>query len=130
MDIFKILGLGLISAVLCVFIKNTKPEFSLLLSIITSVVLILFIIPHFRQVIFELKEISEIIDVDNAYFVPVFKVIGIAYITQIGGELCRDSGENAIASKIELAGKIAIIIITIPVAYKMISVINGIIFSV
>lgn len=130
MDIFKILGLGLISAVLCVFIKNTKPEFSLLLSIITSVVLILFILPHFRQVIFELKEISELISINNAYFVPVFKVIGIAYITQIGGELCRDSGENAIASKIELAGKIAIIIITIPVAYKMISVINGIIFSV
>lgn len=130
MDILKILGLGLIAAVFSVFIKNTRPEFSLLLSIITSVTLILFIMPHFKQIVVELKDISEILGVDNKYFVPVFKVIGIAYITQIGGDLCRDSGENAIATKIELAGKIAIVIITIPVAYKMISVINGIIFSV
>lgn len=130
MDIFKIVGLGLISALLCVFIKNTRPEISVILSLVSTIIILFYILPFLKQVISALNGVSELIGIDGAYTSPVFKVIGIAYITQIGGDLCRDAGEGAIATKIELAGKIAIVSFALPIAYKMISVINGIIFSV
>lgn len=130
MDIFKIVGLGIISAVLCVFIKNTRPEFSVVISLAAAIILLFYILPFLKQVFSALSSISELIGIDSAYTTPVFKVIGIAYITQIGGDLCKDAGETAIATKIELAGKIAIVAIALPIAYKMISIINGIVFSV
>ena len=130
MDIFKIVGLGLISALLCVFIKNTRPEISVILSLVSTIIILFYILPFLKQVISALNGVSELIGIDSTYTSPVFKVIGIAYITQIGGDLCRDAGEGAIATKIELAGKIAIVSFALPIAYKMISVINGIIFSV
>ena len=130
MDIFKIVGLGIISALLCVFIKNSRPEISVILSLATTIIILFYILPFFKQVLLALDNISGLIGIESSYTEPVFKVIGIAYITQIGGDLCRDAGESAIATKIELAGKIAIVSLALPIAYKMISVINGIIFSV
>ena len=130
MDIFKIVGLGIVSAMICVFIKNTRPEISLILSLASTIIILFYILPFLKQVLAALEGISEFIGIESSYTAPVFKVIGIAYITQIGGDLCRDAGESAIASKIEIAGKIAIVSLAMPIAYKMISVINGIIFSV
>ena len=130
MDIFKIVGLGIISTLLCLLLKNSRPEISMVLSLVSTIILLFYILPFIKQIFSALNNISQLIGVDREYVEPVFKVIGIAYITQIGGDLCKDAGESAIASKIELAGKIAIILLALPIAYKMISVINGIIFSV
>ena len=130
MDIFKIVGLGIVSALLCVLLKNSRPEISVILSLAATIIILFYILPFLKQVFEALNGISEFVGIDSEYITPVFKVIGIAYITQIGGDLCRDAGESAIAAKLELAGKIAIVSLALPIAYKMISVINGIIFSV
>lgn len=130
MDIFKIVGIGIISLLLCVFIKNSRPEISVLVSLAATIIIFFYILPFLKQILLSLTGITELIGIESSYAEPVFKVIGIAYITQIGGDLCRDAGESAIATKIELAGKIAIVSLALPIAYKMISVIHGIVFSV
>ena len=57
----------------------------------------------------------------------VLRVIGIAYVAQFGAELCRDAGESAVASKIEFAGKIIIMTLSMPIMYKLLEVVNKII---
>ena len=130
MDILKIVGLGMVSVMLCVLIKSYRPELSMVLSVTATVVIIFYVFPYFRQILSSLLRMSDYLGIEYEYIYPVFKVIGIAYITQIGGDLCRDAGETAIASKIDFAGKIAIVSLAVPIAYKMISVVNGIIFSI
>lgn len=129
MDIFKITALGIFSAVLCVFIKNIRPEISILLSLSGAMVILFFILPSLRDISDALKGLADAVGLDEMYLFPVLKVVGISYITEIGGALCKDAGEEAIASKINLAGKIIIVSLALPVAYKMISIIDGIIFS-
>jgi len=129
MDVFKITALGLVSAVLCVFLRNFRPEISILLSVCGAMVILFYILPFFKDTVNAIYGLAEAVGIDKMYLYPVFKVVGIAYITEIGGALCRDAGENAIAAKINLAGKIAIISLAMPVAYKIISLIDGIIFS-
>ena len=48
-------------------------------------------------------------NLDSIYITTVLKVIGIAYIAG-GSQICKDSGEGAIASKIELGGKILMVL--------------------
>ena len=129
MDIFKITAVGIFSAILCIFIKSVRPEISLILSLCGAMVILFFILPALRDVLDSLKGFARMVGLDEMYLFPVFKVIGIAYITEIGGALCKDAGEEAIATKINLAGKLAIVSLAMPIAYKMISIINGIIFS-
>ena len=129
MDIFKITALGIFSAVLCVFIKNIRPEISILLSLSGAMVILFFILPSLRDISDALKGLADAVGLDEMYLFPVLKVVGISYITEIGGALCKDAGEEAIASKINLAGKLIIVSLALPVAYKMISIIDGIIFS-
>lgn len=129
MDIFKITAVGIVSAFLCIFLKSVRPETAVAVSLISTAIIMLCVIPALKNVIDALKGLANAAGMDIEYLYPVFKVIGIAYVTETGSTLCRDAGENAIASKIAFAGKIAVISLAMPIMYKMLSIINGIIFS-
>ena len=60
------------------------------------------------------------------YIKIMFKVIGISYLIQFGAELCRDCGENSLASKIELGGKAIILSLTLPVVYKIFDIVSDV----
>ena len=130
MDIFKITALGIVAACICLLLKGERPEIALLISVSAAVIIILYSLPLLRQIINSMQNIADYMGIQASYIVPVFKAIGISYVTQIGSDLARDAGESAVASKIDFAGKIAVISLALPIAYKMISVVNGIIFSV
>ena len=115
MNIFGIIAIGVIGAVLSVAVKTYRPEYGIMTGIATGVFIMLLITENIFGVLGDLKEIVEKTGIDIEYFTVILKVIGISYITQFGVELCRDAGENAIASKIDAAGKICVMVLTIPV---------------
>jgi stage III sporulation protein AD len=53
----------------------------------------------------------------------VLKITGIAYIAEFGAEVCKDAGEGSIASKIELAGKVTIIVLAVPIITSLLDLI-------
>ncbi len=57
-----------------------------------------------------------------------FKSLGICHLTQIASETCKDCGFNSIASKVELAGKIAIVLLTLPMLESLIKTIEKLIY--
>jgi stage III sporulation protein AD len=62
-----------------------------------------------------LKSLSTRVNISSTYITIIFKIIGIAYIAEFGSQICRDAGEGVIASKIELAAKIIIMLIALPI---------------
>ena len=62
-------------------------------------------------------------NIDIKYVDIVLKIIGIAYISQFASQICSDAGENSIASKIEFAGKVIIMVISAPVLMSLIEMI-------
>lgn len=115
MDIMKIVMVGIIASVLTVLLRDEKPEIAVVISIVTGLVIFVFLIAKLNSVMSVLKYFASKANIDVLYFSTILKVIAIAYITEFGAQICRDAGEGAIASKVELGGKVLIMVIAIPI---------------
>ena len=123
MMILQVVGLAVLSTILIIVIKQQRPEMAFLLSIITGIIILILIIEQVALVIELLNQLARKAQIDMLYFNTIIKIIGIAYIGEFGAEITRDSGETALASKIELAAKILIMIIAIPIMLTLIETI-------
>lgn len=122
MDIFKIIGIGLIGGFLSISVKEYRREFSVLIGVATSIAVFMGIADMLSEVVSSFWRLAEKSGVDVKYFIVVIKVIGIAYITQFASEILRDGGENAAALKVELAGKVFILGLTLPILTSFLEV--------
>ncbi len=127
MGIEKILGIGIITVILSALMRSYRPEISPLISIGAVAIIFALISPRLKSVMVYFVDLSEKIGISSEHIIIVVKVIGVAYIAQIGAEICRDAGENAIGTKIEIAGKVIILTLSMPVIYNLLEVVGRII---
>jgi stage III sporulation protein AD len=125
MDIFSVAAIGIIGAVLAVTIKQTRPELSVMVSLITCIVLLLYTSNSLRNILNQFNQIISKSGIDANYFKIALKACAIAYITEFASALCKDAGENAIAVKTEFAGKISILLLSIPIIFSFLSSISN-----
>jgi stage III sporulation protein AD len=123
MEILQIVGLGVVATVLIAVLKTQRPELAVQVSIMTGIVVFLMIASKLAAVIEVLDSFTRKVNIDTAYLSTVLKIIGIAYIAEFGAEVCKDAGESAIASKIELAGKVVIIVLAVPIITSLLDLI-------
>ena len=83
-------------------------------SVITGIVIFLQLFGYFANIISQLYNMTALSGIKSEYVSIILKVTGIAYITQIGSEICKDAGESAIGTKIEIAGKVLIAAACLP----------------
>ena len=119
MDIAAIMGIGIVGALLSVTLKSYRPELSLCISIATGILIFLASCDGLRDVISGMNQMCEASGVDATFFKVAMKVIAIAYITEFASETAKDSGENAIAKKLEFAGKTTVLVIMILILKSM-----------
>lgn len=119
MDILKTLGICLIVAVLCVLLRQYKPEYALLISALGGTMLLLFLVGQIVPAFSTLKTFLSRFGLEAFYFTVALKAVGIGYITQFIADTCRDAGQGAIASKAELAGRSGIFLLSIPLLQKI-----------
>jgi stage III sporulation protein AD len=125
MEFLQIVGLGLIATFISMVLRDQKPSFAFLIAMITGIIIFLFVIDHVIKVIYVLQKIVFQAEIDMLYLETVLKIIGISYITEFAAQISRDAGEGSIASRIELAGKVLIMIMAIPIIQAIVeTVIN------
>ena len=115
MDIIKILGIGLISLILIIVIKQYKPEFSVYISLMVGVIIILMVVNKLTGIINLLTALSDKASINKEFLEILLKITGIAILTEFAVSICKDLGESSIANKVDLGGKIIIISISIPI---------------
>ena len=115
MEAVQIVGLGFIATLLILVIKGQRPEFAVQLSLACAVIIFLFILTKLEAVISLFSDLADKARISHVYLNTILKIIGIAYITEFGAQICRDAGEGAVAGKIEFAGKVLVMIIAIPI---------------
>ncbi len=123
MIVFRIVAIALIASVLILVIKQEKPEIAFLLSLVCGLIIFILVVNQIAQVIDLLLQLSTRANINQVYLNTIFKIIGIAYIGEFGAEITRDAGESALAAKIELAVKIIIMFIALPVMVSLIETI-------
>ena len=127
MEVRRIVGIGLIGAILSILLRNSKPEFSMLIPVVVSFTVLACAMPYLIRITEELSRMASSAGINSSYMRIVIKVIGISYLVCITAELCKDAGENAIAAKIELGGKLIILAMAIPIINSLLNLVKEII---
>lgn len=115
MDITAIAGCGIIAAVLCVIIRQYKPEMAIGVSVGSGVLIMLAVLALLKPSIETLLQLSDVAGMDKELCAVLMKALAVCYITQLASDCCRDAGETAIATKLELAGRAAVLTVSLPV---------------
>ncbi len=127
MDILKIIGIGLVAVIISVIIKQYKSEFSMYISIIAGAIIVFLIVDKISGIVNLLTSLSKRTGMNAEYLSILLKITGIAILTEFAVSICKDSGEAAIASKIDLGGKVIIISMSIPIISALLEIIMKII---
>ena len=125
MEVTQIAGVALISVFIILLLRQYKPEFVIHISILAGILIFLMILPKLSAVIELLNNLMNKLGTNSQFFSILLKITGIAYISEFATNICKDSGETAIASKVELGAKVIIISMSIPILGSVIeSLIN------
>ena len=114
MEIFKILAICLITAVLALVLKQHKSEYALAVALAGSAVVTAYILKSVMSPIEYIRTQLAGYGINADYFKVALKALGIGYVTGLIADVCRDSGQTSLASKAELAGKCAIFVLAVP----------------
>lgn len=115
MEILALVGVALVAGVLLVVLRGMgRPELAMLVSLLAGALLLLAVLDKVFGVVDLLEALGRRSGVDGAQIGVLLKVIGIAYVADFGTAVLRDAGESALAQKVELAGKAAILLLAVP----------------
>ena len=124
--IFKVISIAFITCIITVVMKQYKSEYAIAAAVCGGILIFVLTVPNISQTFAELKSFADRTGIGREMISPALKAVGIAYITAYTAELCRDAGENALAAKVEMAGKIIMLSIALPVAAAMFDAIERI----
>ncbi len=123
MDIIKIIGIGLISLIIIIIVKQYRPEFVIYISLIAGALILMLIMDKVSAIINLLTSLSNKTVINNEFLILLIKITGIAFLTEFSISICKDSGETAIANKIDIGGKVIIISMSIPIIASLLETI-------
>lgn len=122
LDIFSIIGIAIISTALCILIKQYKPEYAMIVSLACGILLFSIIIVSLLPAFKTMSDLMQKAHINTTYTKAIIKTLGVCYVTQLASESCKDAGQSAIASKVELSGKVFIVLISLPLFEDLINI--------
>ncbi|NMB97946.1 MAG: stage III sporulation protein AD [Clostridiaceae bacterium] len=123
MEIIQIVMFSIITTIIIVMLKAHRPEIAVQASLAAGVIIFALIIAKLSPIFDFIKIYTGKANINTQYLPVLIKIIGIAYITEFGAEVCRDAGENSIATKVEMAGKVLITILAVPIITTLLELI-------
>ncbi|MBM7552329.1 stage III sporulation protein AD [Thalassobacillus pellis] len=125
MDIIQIVSISIVSSILILLLKEQKSSLAFMLTLFTGLIIFFVLIQQISHVFLLIDYMAGKADIHGVYVETILKIIGIAYIAEFGAHLTKDAGLSSIASKIELAGKVFILLLAIPILTAVIEAILG-----
>ena len=123
MDIIKIIGIALIALVIIIILRQYKPEFVIYVELIAGVLILSMSFEGITSIVNLIQSYSNKISISSKFIIVLLKITGIAILAEFASSICKDAGETAIASKVELGSKAIIISMSIPIIYNLLEVI-------
>ena len=116
MEIFKIVGVGFVTAISAILLKQTKPELAFAVTMLAADML--------EETLGALDSISRLTGVENGLVKILLKIVGIGYLTEFAAGILEDFGSPSVADKVVLAGKLTIVAASLPLISRVLSVLN------
>ena len=119
----NIVGFALVVTVFAVLLREGRPEMALLLALGFGILVFILVLGKMGTIINLFRDLTRSARVDELYLTTLLKILGIAYIAEFGAQICRDAGEGTIASKVEMAGKVLILLLALPIFAAVLEVV-------
>lgn len=113
-QVIRVAAVCLVTAILAVLLKKNGAELAILLSIAAIVVVSLLLNSTIGQIVDFIRGVIRAADLLPELFAPLVKVAAIALVSRVGGDLCRDAGEGALGSVLEMAGSFGAVLVSLP----------------
>ncbi len=122
-----VMGLLLCAAMLAVVLRGQRPELALGLSLAAGAVVLLLLLQQLTPLLSSIRALLQEGSIPTHYITAVLKAAGICLLTQLTADTCRDAGEGALASKAELAGRLMLLVLTVPLFTDILSLVTALI---
>ena len=124
MEIIKIIGIALIALIIIIImLKQYRPEYAIFISLLTGVLILFLVMDRLTGIMNLIQSIKDKFSINTQFIALLIKITGIAFLSEFAVSICKDSGEAAIASKIELGSKIIIVSMSIPIISSLLEII-------
>lgn len=115
MAILQVVGFALVVVALLVVLRQERPELAVLAGAAAGIVILVTLLDRLNLVLDAVAGLAARAGLEPFYLGTVLRIIGVAYLAEFGAQVCRDAGEGALAHKVELAGKVLILVLAVPV---------------
>ena len=119
MEMTRVVGFAVVAVSLVLILRQSRPELGLLAALGSSLVILAAALWGMEQILSAAQEMARRAGVAGDYTQVLFRSLGLCVITQLASDTCRDAGESAIASRVELAGRVAVLLCGLPLFQKL-----------
>lgn len=123
MELFKVIGVGLVGVCATLLLKNTDNRYAILAGIATGAVILIVALNSLSGVIVQLHALVDKTGVDSELFAALLKIVGIGYVTEYTASVCADADCASIGRKVAFAGKIAIFLLALPIVKALLDIV-------
>lgn len=120
----KIAAVAIIAALCAVVVKKQVPEIGLVLGLLAGTLILSFSVPALKSIKELIETLADTAGLSPAVVTPVIKTVGIAIVTKLTAEICRDAKESGIAAFVETAGTAGALFVCLPLMEAVISTIG------
>ena len=121
----KIFLIAFVALAAIVLLKQIKPEFALLLKFAVLLLLGFLVFSEVSDAASEIFSFGERVSIDSEMIKILLKALGLCLVAQIASDVCKDCGESALSTSVELVGKLSIVLMALPVAAQLIEISLG-----
>jgi len=124
MNIIVAAVFGVVGSFFSVLAKRAGNEYGFCVSVFCSAAIAIYLLPSVKDLFLSFTAYSLPTDAEGG-FVCLFKAVGIGYVAQIASDICSDAGQATVASNVRLAGKIAIVMLTLPIIKELFETVSS-----
>ena len=122
-QIFKIMGIGLITCVAALIVKPVRSDFAMISSMVGGIVILVMTLSSLSGVLSLISSVANKTGLNGNLIAVVFKIIGVGYLTEFTASLCADAGSGGLGDKILLGGKIIILVMSLPIVTSILNIV-------
>lgn len=114
MSALKLAGFSVCAAIMGMLLRRLRPEAGAALTLGAGAMLLVMLLPGIQQAISGVMTLGQTGGLPHGYITQLMKVGGVSLLMDFAAQTCRDAGENGLAMKTELAGRVMLILLALP----------------
>lgn len=106
-------------------VRQKQPELGMQTGIVAGLIIFIYVLDYIVTAVDYVRDIVSSYSIPMDAITVVIKIVGIAYICEFAVHVLKDTGENALAAKVEIAGRVFIVVLSLPVLSAFMNMIIG-----